>query len=101
MVNMTDKNIVRCRAQQMQQVQQPSRGHGLGSGRGRSCEMIAGVLAPGRHQPSLLFQSMQRGKQRAGADDIGALRDLLDAPRHAEPVKRLEAQRLEDEGRTM
>ena len=54
-------------------------------------------LAPLGVEPARALQPLERGEERAGIDLEHAARDLLDAPRDAEAVHRLEAERLEDE----
>src|SRR5690606_36447247 len=54
-------------------------------------------LAFTRGEEAALLEAVQGGEQRARADPVGAFRDLLDPARDAEPVERLQAQRLEDQ----
>ncbi len=54
-------------------------------------------LAPFGVEPAGALEPLQRRQQRSGVDLEDAARDLLDTPRDAEAVHRLEAERLEDE----
>src|SRR6188508_3887997 len=54
-------------------------------------------LAPLTLDEAVLFQPVQRREQRAGPDDERPAADLLNAVGDADPVPRLERQRLEDE----
>src|SRR5207302_1361147 len=51
--------------------------------------LVLGV-APLGGEPTLFFQAIERGKQRAGLDDERAVRDLLDAAGDPEAVLRPE-----------
>ena len=61
----------------------------------RAARVLRG--APLGVEPAGALQPLERGEQRPGVDLEDAARDLLDAPRDAEAVHRLQAQRLEDE----
>ena len=54
-------------------------------------------LPPLRVEPPGTLEALQGGEQGAGVDLEDVARDLLDAPRDAEAVHRLEAERLEDQ----
>src|SRR5690606_7227574 len=72
----------------------------LASGRCQRIEPCATRVlrnAPFGVEPAGAFKAFQCHEQGAGVDLEDVARDLLDAPRDAETVHRLEAQRLEYE----
>src|SRR5690349_14659414 len=75
------------------------RGELLSPGCGQPIELgatiVSGFTPRWGDQPALL-EPMQRGKKRPRQHDIGALSQVIDSPRDAEPVQLLEAERAEN-----